>query len=142
VKITHRRPGTNWFAVPESDPVDEHYAAQVQQATERAERQYKQAQQRLAHAEKRLARALAEKARAGHKKRIAQLRALVDERRAELADIERMMTTPAVTADKHIMLRTGLDNHLELGQYKPPKPRHMPPGAVERRMRGQHLRAP
>ena len=136
MKITHRRPGANWFAVPESDPVDESYAAQVQQATERAERQYRQAQERLVRAERRLARALAEKARAGHKKRITQLRALVEKRRAELADIERMMTTPAVTLDKRIMLRTGLDNHLELGEYKPPRPRHVPPGAVERRMTG------
>lgn len=132
MRITHRSPAVNWFAVPESDPVDDDYEAEVRQVTERGEREYRQAQERLARAEKRLAGARAQKGRSGHRKRVAQLQALADIRRAELAEIERMMTAP-VTADKRLILRTGLDNHLELGEYKPPEARHVPAGPVTRR---------
>jgi hypothetical protein len=129
VKITHRRLGESWFAIPESDPVDAGYEAEVQQATGRAERQYRQAQARLEAAEKRLARAVAQRASAASRKRLAQLRGTVDQRRAEVAEYARLMAAP-VAADKQIRLRTGLDDHLELGEYKPQAPRRVPAGPV------------
>jgi hypothetical protein len=131
VKIAHRSLWADWFAVPESDPVDDDYAAEVQQATGRGEREYRQAQQRLARAETRLARVRAQKATNARKKCAAELEASIAERRAELAELERIMTAP-VAADKQIRLRTGLDDHLELGEYKAPRPRLIPPSPVMR----------
>jgi hypothetical protein len=129
VKIAHRRPGASWFAIPESDPVDAGYEAEVQQATGRAEREYRQAHARLESAERRLAAAMAQQASAARRKRLAQLQETVDQRRAEVAEYARLMTAP-VAADKQIRLRTGLDDHLELGEYKPSAPRRVPAGPV------------
>ena len=131
MKIAHRSWGVSWFAIPESDPVDDRYATQVKEATERGEHEYRQAQERLACAETRLAKTLAQKATAARRKRIAQLEVMVASRRAELTELERMMTTP-VAADKQIRQRTGLDDHLELGEYKPQNPRRVPSGPVTR----------
>lgn len=135
MKLIHRPRTANWFAIPESDLVDDEYETKVQRATERGEREYRQAQERLARTEKRLVKAQAQKTGSGRKKRIAQLQALVAERRAELAEYERMMTIPVVSADKQIRLRTGLDDHLELGQYKPAPTSHVPSGPVMRTRR-------
>jgi len=119
VKIAHRPAAQPWYAVPESDPVDEAYEAQVRQSTQRGEREYRQAQDRLARAEKRLARAQAQKAAAASRKCIAQLQEIVAGRRAEVDRLARLMASP-VTGDKQVRLRTGLDDHLELGEYKQP----------------------
>jgi|ERR1017187_2371085 hypothetical protein len=124
MKITHRTPCPSWFAIPESDPVDDDYADKVRQATERGERQYREAQNRIARAEARLGRTRAQKATGNRKKLISRLEALVAARRAELAELERLMMTP-VTADKQVRLRTGLDDHLELGI--PPETRNRRP---------------
>lgn len=132
MKINHRPGAPKWFQVPESDPVDDSYAAEVQRHTERGEREYRQAQERLGRAEKRLARVRCQKATPARGKLAARLQALITERRAEIAEYERMMTTPVVSADKQIRLRTGRDDHLELGEYKrepSPKP---PAGPVIR----------
>lgn len=131
MKITHRPPGANWFTVPESDPVDDNYADEIRQAAERGERGYRQAQQRLARAEARLASVRAQKATDARKKCAARLEASIAERRTELAELERIMTTPAA-ADKQIRFRTGRDDHLELGEYKPQNPRRSPSGPVTR----------
>jgi hypothetical protein len=129
VKIAHRNPASKWFAAPESDPVDEDYEAEVRQSTDRGEREYRQAQDRLARAEKRLARAQAQKATAASRKHMAQLREIVGERRTEVDRLARLMASPA-TADKQIRLRTGLDDHLELGEHKPQASRRVLPGPV------------
>lgn len=129
MRIAHRAPVADWFAVPESDPVDEDYEAQVGRSTERGEREYRQAQERLTRAEQRLARTRAEKTRSGRKKRLAQLEALVEERRAELAEIARLMAAPVAT-DRQLIFRTGRDNHLELGEHKRAEPRRLPAGPV------------
>lgn len=130
MKITHRAPGTAYFTVPESDPVEDAYEAEVQRSTGAGEREHRQAQERLRRAEQRLATTQAEKARAGHRKRIAQLEALVSQRRAEVAELAALMTAAPVAADKQVRLRTGLDDHLELGEYKPQASRRVPPGPV------------
>jgi len=129
VKIAHRHPGASWFAIPESDPVDAGYEAEVQQAAGHAERQHQRAQARLEAAEKRLAAAMAQRASAASRKRLAQLRETVDQRRAEVAEYARLMTAP-VPSDKQIRHRAGLDDHLELGEYKPQAPRRVPAGPV------------
>lgn len=118
MKIGHRHPAATWYAVPESDPVDADYEAEVQQCTERAERDYQRAQERLARAERRLAKAVtARQAR----KQVTQLQELVALRRAELAELQRiMLAAPVVHADKQIRQRTGRDDHLELGIRKRP----------------------
>lgn len=121
MKIAHRNPAANWFAIPESDPVDLDYDAEVQQSTQRAEREYERAQERLARAERRLAKAVAARQA---RKRITQLQELVSLRRAELAGLQRlMMTAPVVHGDKQIRHRTGRDDHLELGIRKQPSRR-------------------
>ena len=129
MKITHRSPALSWFAAPESDPVDDGYEAEVRQSTGRGEREYRQAQDRLARAEKRLAKAEAQKATAARRKRTAELQEIVGERRAEVDRLARLMAS-AATPDKQIRLRTGLDDHLELGEHKPQAPRRVPAGPV------------
>ena len=118
MKIGHRASGRPWFATPESDSVDDAYEAQVQQSTERGDREYRQAQDRLSRTEKRLASLRGQASVPGRKKLIKRLEALVAERRAEVAEYERLMTAPVVPADKQLRLRTGLDDHLELGVRK------------------------
>lgn len=117
MKINHRVPVRAWHAMPESDSVDDDYTAEVQHSTERGEREFRQAQGRLNRAEQRLARAREQNTKAARKRAqnrlIKKLEALIIERRAELAEIERLMT-PA-KADRTLMLRTGRDDHLELG---------------------------
>lgn len=132
MKIGHRASGRPWFATPESDSVDDAYEAQVQQSTERGEREYRQAQERLARAEKRLASLSTQAGRPGRKKLIKRLEGLVAERRAEVAEYERMMTTPVVSPDKQLRLRTGLDDHLELGVRKRQPLRRAPAAPVTR----------
>jgi hypothetical protein len=129
-KLRHRGPVVNWFAVPVSDVVDPEYEAEVKRTTERAEHEYARAEVRLARAEERLAAALKQQAGSAARKRVAALREVVGQRRTELEEIRKLMTTPAVVADKKIRHRTGLDDHLELGEYKRPQPRHVPPGPV------------
>lgn len=116
MKVTHRVPVKPWFTVPESDPVDDGYAAEVERATERSEREFRQATERLRRAEQRLARARAQKATAARRSEIRKLEALIAERRAELAELERLMI-PA-KPDRSLMFRTGRDNHLEVGIFQ------------------------
>lgn len=129
MKIKHRNATPAWFAAPESDPVDGDYEVQVRQSTERGDREYRQAQERLARAAKRLDGAQAQKATAANRRRMAQLREIVADRRAEVGRLARLMASP-VTADKRIRLRTGLDDHLELGEHRPRAPRRVPPGPI------------
>jgi hypothetical protein len=119
MKVTHRHLVSSWFTIPESDPVEPEYEAEVQQATQRGERNYRKAQERLTRAEARLSEAIqAQEAR----KRITQLRQEVDLRRAELEDCRRLMAAaPVVQADKQVRHRAGLDDHLELGVLKRPR---------------------
>ncbi len=120
MKIEHRHPASNWFAVPVSDEVDPEYEAEVHQATERGERDYRKAQERLRKAEECLAEA---RRTQQTRKRIKQIQELIELRRAELEDCRKLVTAaPVVQADKQVRHRTGLDDHLELG-VRPKKPR-------------------
>ena len=122
MRIAHRTPATSWFAMPVSDPVDPAYEAEVQQTTQRAEREYRRAQDRLSAAEKRLVAARRQQARSASRKRIKVHEELVSQRRAELAQYRELMTAPPVIVeDKQIRQRTGNDDHLELGIYKRPR---------------------
>lgn len=132
MKINHRPAAFNWFDAPESNPVDDSYETEVQHHTERGEREYRQARERLARAEKRLAQVQGRPSTTARKKLAVRLQAILAERRAEIAEYERMMTTPVVSADKQIRLRTGRDDHLELGEYKREPPARFPPGPVTR----------
>jgi hypothetical protein len=133
MRIEHRVPVADWFAVPVSAEVSPEYEAEVQRSTQRAEHEYRRAEIRLARAEERLAVALRQQARSVTRKRIAHLRELVDQRRAEFDEIAKLMVTaPVVLPDRQIRYRTGRDDHLELGDYKRPPLRHMPPGPVTR----------
>lgn len=116
MKIHHRTPVPSWFAPPESDPVDSGYEREIERVTDRSERECRHVQERLKRAEQRLAKAQAQKQTAAQRKLVKRLEALITARRAELAEIERLMIP--VNADKKIMFRTGLDNHLELGVPK------------------------
>lgn len=95
MKITHRNPAANWFHVPPSVTVEPEYQVQVDRATENGEREYQRRQQRLARAESRLAKAQRGKAA---ERRLAELTAMVELRRAELEDYRRMMVAVAASA--------------------------------------------
>lgn len=122
MKIRHRTPAARWFEAPASDPVSDDYAAEVQQATERGEREHRLARERLDRAERKLAAACAREAGAARKKQIRQLEELVARRRDELAAYERLMTAP-VTTPRRARHRTGRDDHLELGVHQRVHPR-------------------
>lgn len=91
MKITHRVPTTT----PKSAVVDDRYQAEVDRATDSAEKRHQDAQKRLLAAERRRDRLQrAEVARSDRRKHAEQLKlavALVEMRRAELEQIERMM---------------------------------------------------
>lgn len=95
VKITHN-PHGNWQRP--SAVIDASYAAEVQRATERGERLYRLAQQRLERAEEKLAKATASRHQRTKKKHIAELEALVELRRTELAEYERLMVSVPASA--------------------------------------------
>jgi len=113
MKVSHRNAVKPWFAMPESDPVDDGYAAEVQRTTERAEREFQRVQESLKRAEQRLAKAQAQKSTTAQKRITRRLEALIIERRAELAALELLMI-PA-KPDRKLRFRTGRDDHLELG---------------------------
>lgn len=101
MKISHRRPIPNWWRTPESDHVEPEYEAQVQYSTERAEREYHKARLRLERAEARLASAMARREasrKAVRLKQIRELEAVVELRREELAEWQRMMTATGAGA--------------------------------------------
>jgi hypothetical protein len=93
VKITHRDPRSSPFYVPPSAVTDDAYEAEVRASTDRGEREYQRRAARLARAEARLAKA---RAVTTPRRRLADLAALVELRRAELDGYRRLMTgTPA-----------------------------------------------
>lgn len=97
MKITHRNPAANWFRVPPSAVIDPEYEAEVRQSTERGEREYCRRQERLTRAEARLTRA--QRCRSGASARkLAELMAVVELRRAELEEYRRMMVAVAASA--------------------------------------------
>lgn len=137
MRIEHRSPVADWFAIPVSATVDPEYEAEVEQSTQRAERDCRRAEARLARAEARLAAALKQQAGSATRRRIAQLRETVGQRRAELEEIRKLMVTPPATvADKQVRHRTGRDDHLELGEYKRPQAKYVPAGPVSTTRRG------
>jgi hypothetical protein len=96
MKITHRNPAANWWHVPESAQVDPAYAAEVQRCTDHGEREYRLREGRLARAEARLRQAQA--VPKPRKKRLAQLAALVELRRAELDEYRKAMVSAPASA--------------------------------------------
>lgn len=102
MKITHRIPAAGWFAVPEVAAVDPDYEAEVQRSTERSEREYRMREQRLARAEVKLAKATEEAHRRrgrAIRKRVADLTALMELRRAELEHYRRLMVSSPASAE-------------------------------------------
>lgn len=97
MKITHRNPAASFWHVPESDPVDPAYEAEVRRCTERGEREYRRREGRLKRAEARLAAARRQHLRA---KQIAELTAIVEIRRQELEEYRRLMVAVPASA-KH-----------------------------------------
>lgn len=59
-----------------------------------------------------------------------RLAPLIEARLNELESVRRLALA-STAVDKQIRLRTGLDDHLELGIYVPPKVRSVPPGPVQ-----------
>jgi hypothetical protein len=98
VKITHRNPATSWFRVPQSAVVEPAYQAEVDRSTAHGERGYRLRQQRLANAEARLAKAQKCRNRTPARK-LAELMAVVELRRAELEEYRRMMVAVAASAE-------------------------------------------
>lgn len=96
MKITHRNPTARWDYVPPSATPDAEYEAEVQASTDRGERQYRRLAERLARAEARLAKAST--TRKTPRRRLADLVAVVELRRAELEDYRRMMTGSPASA--------------------------------------------
>jgi hypothetical protein len=100
VKITHRNPAASPFYVPPSAVPDDAYEAEVRASTERGEREYQRRARRLARAEARLAGA---RAVTTPRRRLTELTALVELRRAELDDYRRLMlATPASAGHRGI----------------------------------------
>jgi anion-transporting ArsA/GET3 family ATPase len=98
MKIRHN-PNGAWDRP--SATVDDDYEAQVQRSTQKAERLYARAQKRLEKAEAQLAAVTSAKSAPNRKRRVAEVQALVELRRAELAECERMMTgVPASAAHR------------------------------------------
>lgn len=97
MKVAHRSPGLNWFAVPESDATDNAYEAEVQRSTDAGEREHKRLQHRLERAESRLAAARAERAPKRH--HLAELQAVVELRREELDEYRRLMVAVPASAE-------------------------------------------
>lgn len=125
MKVEHRRPVNGWFAVPESDPVEPWYEAEVRQATGRAEREYASAQAKLAAADRKFAAAekrlqtksIRRAAKQAAQKEVRELKELITKRLDEIAEIQSIMFAPPVSSvDRKIRLRTGIDDHLELGK--------------------------
>jgi vacuolar-type H+-ATPase subunit E/Vma4 len=84
-----------WY-IPRPVVIEDEYEQQIQRATAKLERAYAKAQRRAEQAEERLRRA---KVRRGIKKHvIAELQALLEVRRAELAEYERMMVASPASA--------------------------------------------
>jgi hypothetical protein len=89
-KSRHRVP---ILAAPESALISGRYQVEVDMSTQRLERRYRKAQRALEAAEKRAAKAWAEvlKKTRGARRRHLDLQALVEDRRRELREIERLM---------------------------------------------------
>jgi uncharacterized protein (DUF2132 family) len=113
MKITHRNPAANWFAIPQSAVIDPDYEAEVQWATERGEREYRRRAERLQRAKDRLTKATRARTSA---KRLAVLEAAVELRRQELEAYRRLMVASAASAE-----------HRGVKSYRPvPNPGGMP----------------
>jgi hypothetical protein len=102
MKLTHRDPRSSPFYVPPSATVDPAYEAEVRASTERGEREYARRAARLARAEARLAEARAvtprQAERRRHRRRLADLEAVAELRRAELDQYRRVMTGSPASA--------------------------------------------
>jgi hypothetical protein len=68
-----------------------------------------------------------------NRRTMLEMEAAVEERRLEIERCRKVAAANGVAADKHIRQRTGLDDHLELGEYKRPKRQQVPAGPVTRR---------
>lgn len=96
MKITHRDPRSSPFYFPPSAVVDPGYEAEVHASTERSEAEYARRARRLARAEAKLANA---RAVTTPRRRLAELTAAVELRRAELDDYRRVMVGVPASAE-------------------------------------------
>lgn len=69
-------------------------------------------------------------ARLERRRQIQNATELVDARRTELGEVGSLMNAPVISGDKQIRQRTGKDDHLELGEYKPARPKRVAPGPM------------
>ena len=96
MKLTHRDSRSSPFYIPPSAVPDPGYQAEVDRSTERGEREYQRRAARLARAEARLARA---REVTTPRRRLADLTAAVELRRAELDAYRRVMTGVPASAE-------------------------------------------
>lgn len=90
MKIKHRIPVDRLRA---SDPITPEYQAEVDRDTGKAEARYRRAEQRLRRAEQRLARVREQQKPKQHKRKLAELEAVVELRRQELLTLHRLLTS-------------------------------------------------
>jgi len=96
VKIRHRIPPE---ALHRSEPISERYQAEVDAATGRGERRYRDAQRRLERAEAKLVKAEWIKAKPQREHAILVARVLVELARQELLALQRAMSYSPASAE-------------------------------------------
>jgi hypothetical protein len=102
---------------PKSDPIDDRYQAEIDASVGRLEARYRRAEKALAAAERRaetaraeLEAAAASSARAARQRRYDRLLLIVEDRRRELREIERLMAADGYGRDsrrRHIRQESG-----------------------------------
>lgn len=102
----------SWYT-PKPVEISERYQREIDRSTERLERRYRQAEKRAADARRKLDRATAAAGTRHKERQLAQLRAELEIREAELEEIRRLMNHP--TAGRKVRHRTGREERLESG---------------------------
>ena len=121
MKVKHRPfiPALDY--VPSSHvETDDRYLAELETARQRAAKAWQKAQRDVQRAERRLAAKPDPNYRAARDAAIAEF----EQRERELRDIEALMRAPGRQA--RIVQRSGRDDRLEIGEYRPPKYKKQP----------------
>jgi hypothetical protein len=132
VKIRHRVPPAPFDYVPPSHvETDDRYLAELETARKKAERAWRKAQETLERADKRLEAKPDPDLKAAREAALAAF----EERERELREIEELMRHGRGTPAK-VVQRTGRQERLEVGEYRPPKQKR-PPAAPVQAQRGE-----
>ncbi len=129
MKIKHRVPPSPWGYVPPSHvETDERYLAELEAARLKAEKAWRKAQEALERAEKRLA------SKPDPDLRAAKEAALLafEQRARELREIEQLMRSGRSGTPRAVQ-RTGRQEVLEVGEYRPAKKKPAPTAPVQAR---------